>query len=104
MALILEYLAESEKTTTQLAADLPRYFMIKKKSKLTKYFERNLAKLKRKYAKEKMDLIDGVKINFEDSWIHIRKSNTEPIFRIIAEAKSKKRAKELVSESLDMLS
>lgn len=104
MALILEYLAESEKTITRLTSDLPRYFMIKKKSKLTKYFERNLAKLKRKYAKEKMDLIDGVKIDFEDSWVHVRKSNTEPIFRIIAEAKSKKRAKELVSEALDMLS
>jgi len=104
MALILEYLAESETTITRLTSDLPRYSMIKKKGKLTKYFERNLAKLKRKYAKEKMDLIDGVKINFKNSWIHIRKSNTEPIFRIIAEAKSKKRAKELVSESLDMLS
>ncbi|KPL02251.1 MAG: hypothetical protein AMJ73_08995 [candidate division Zixibacteria bacterium SM1_73] len=104
MAVILEYLAESETTITRLAADLPRYSMIKKKGKLTKSFERNLAKLKRKYAKEKINLIDGVRIDFEDSWIHIRKSNTEPVFRIIAEAKSKKRAKELVSESLDMLS
>jgi phosphomannomutase len=103
MALILQYLAESEKPISDLAADLPRYFMIKKKGELTKDFERNLAKLKIKYAKEKIDLMDGVKIDFEDSWIHIRKSNTEPIFRIIAEAKSKKRAKKLVSESLEIL-
>ena len=103
MALILEYLAESEKNVTDLASELPGYFMIKKKGRLTKDFERNLAKLKRKYAKEKIDSIDGVKIDFEDSWIHIRKSNTEPIFRIIAEAKTKKKAKELVSESLEIL-
>ena len=103
MALILQYLAESEKNITDLASDLPRYFMIKKKGKLTKDFERNLAQLKRKYAKEKIVLIDGVKVNFEDSWIHIRKSNTEPIFRIIAEAKSKKKAKELVPEFLEIL-
>ena len=70
---------------------------------ISKDFERNLAKLKRKYAKEKIDLMDGVKINFEDSWIHIRKSNTEPIFRIIAEAKTKKKTKALVSESLKFL-
>jgi phosphomannomutase len=116
MALILEYLAESKKTVTDLAAELPGYFMIKKKGKLTKDFERNQAKLKRKYAKsrkrfgipngfsgEKINLIDGVRIDFEDSWIHIRKSNTEPIYRIIAEAKSEKKAKELVSEVLKIL-
>jgi len=103
MALILEYLAESEKNITDLASDLPRYFMIKKKGRLAKDFEGNLAKLKRKYAKEKIVLIDGVKIELEDCWIHVRKSNTEPIFRIIAEAKSKKKAKELVSESLEIL-
>jgi phosphomannomutase len=116
MALILEYLAESGKTITDLAEDLPRYFMIKKKGRLTKDFEKNLTRLKRKYVKsrkrfgipngfsgEKIDLTDGVRIDFDDSWIHIRKSNTEPIFRIIAEAKSKKRATELISEALEIL-
>ncbi len=103
MALILEYLAESKETITDLASQLPTYFMIKRKGELKKNFERNLTRLRRKYAKEKMVLIDGVRINFEDSWIHIRKSNTEPIFRIIAEAKSKGKAKELVSESLQVL-
>jgi phosphomannomutase len=103
MALILEYLAESKKTITDLAAELPGYFMIKKKGKLTKDFEKNQARLQRKYAKEKINLIDGVRIDFEDSWIHIRKSNTEPIFRIIAEAESKRKAKKLVSEVLKIL-
>lgn len=103
MALILEYLAESEKTITELAEDLPKYFMIKKKGKLTKDFDRTLTRLKTKYAKGKANLTDGVRIDFEDSWLHVRKSNTEPIFRIIAEAKSEKRAKELVTESLKIL-
>lgn len=103
MALILEYLSESEKSITDLALELPRYFMIKIRGRLKKNFERNLSKLKRKYAKEKTALIDGVKISLEDSWIHVRKSNTEPIFRIIAEAKSKKRAKELITESTRIL-
>ncbi|MFQ6002576.1 MAG: phosphoglucosamine mutase [Candidatus Zixiibacteriota bacterium] len=103
MALILEYLAESKKSISDLASDLPKYFMIKKKGKLTEDFERNLAKLKRRYAKERIDLIDGVKIDFEDSWIHIRKSNTEPIFRIIAEAKSKKEVSRLVADGLKIL-
>ncbi len=104
MALILEYLAESKKTITDLASELPRYFMIKERGELKKDFERNLARLRRKYAQEKTALIDGVKIDFKDSWIHIRKSNTEPIFRIIAEAKSMKTAEELVSQSLQVLS
>jgi phosphomannomutase len=103
MALILEYLAESGKNITDLASNLPRYFMIKKKGRLTKDFESDLGKLKRKYAKEKINSIDGVKIELEDCWIHVRKSNTEPIFRIIAEAKSKKKAKKLVSELLEIL-
>ncbi|MFQ6032694.1 MAG: phosphoglucosamine mutase, partial [Candidatus Zixiibacteriota bacterium] len=103
MALILEYLAESKKSISDLASDLPKYFMIKKKGKLTEDFERNLAKLKRRYAKERIDLIDGVKIDFEDSWIHIRKSNTEPIFIIIAEAKSKKEVSRLVADGLKIL-
>ncbi|KPK75078.1 MAG: hypothetical protein AMJ89_04905 [candidate division Zixibacteria bacterium SM23_73] len=103
MALILEYLAESEKNITDLASNLPRYFIIKKKGRLTKDFEGDLDKLRRKYAKEKINSVDGLRVDFEDSWIHIRKSNTEPIFRIIAEAKTKKKAKELVSESLEIL-
>jgi phosphomannomutase len=103
MALILRYLTASNQTITDLASQLPRYFMIKKKGELKKDFERNLARLKRKYAKEKIVLTDGVRINFEDSWIHVRKSNTEPVFRIIAEAKSKGEAQELVSESLRFL-
>ncbi len=103
MALILEYLVESGKTITKVASDLPRYFMIRKKGKLTKDFERNLIRLKRKYTKEKIDLIDGVRIDFKDAWIHIRKSNTEPIFRIIAEAKSKEEALRLISKGSEIL-
>ncbi len=104
MALILQYLTESKKSISQLALTLPRYFMVKKKAKLTKNFEKNLVKLKRKYPQEKINSIDGVRIDLENSWLHIRKSNTEPLVRVIAEAKSKKQASKLVSEGLKILS
>jgi phosphomannomutase len=103
MVLILEYLAESKRSITELAKDLPRYFMIKKKGKLPQDFERALTRLKTKYTEGKINLIDGIRIDFEDSWLQIRKSNTEPIFRVIAEAKSEKRVKELVTEALKIL-
>ncbi len=104
MALILQYMTESKKSISQLFSELPRYFMVKKKAKLTTNLKRNLAKLKRKYSPGKINLIDGVRIDFENSWLHIRKSNTEPVVRVIAEAKFKKQASKLVSDGLKILS
>jgi phosphomannomutase len=103
MALILQYLAESEKSIGQLFSELPRYFMIKKKAKLTKNFERNLVRLKRSFSRSRMNPLDGIRIDFQDSWLHIRKSNTEPLVRVIAEAKSKREASKLVTEGLKIL-
>jgi phosphomannomutase len=103
MALILESLAESKESVSELASDLPRYFMVKKKAKLTKNFERNLVKLKRSYSSGKINPLDGIRIDFQDSWLHIRKSNTEPLVRVIAEAKSKRGASKLVTEGLKIL-
>jgi phosphomannomutase len=104
MALLLQYLAESKKSTSRLFSDLPRYFMMKKKGKLTGSSDRNLARLKRRYTGGKINTLDGVRIDFKDSWIHIRKSNTEPIVRVIAEARSKKKASQLVADGLQFLS
>ncbi len=103
MALILEYLTESKEPISQLASNLPRYFMLKKKAKLTRKFEKNLLKLKRRYSSERINLIDGVRIDFENSWLHIRKSNTEPVVRVIAEAKSKKEASKLVADAVQII-
>ncbi len=104
MALILQYLIESKKSISQLSSELPQYFMIKKKAKLTRNFEKNLAKLKRKYSRGKVNTLDGVRIDLENCWLHIRKSNTEPLVRVIAEAKSEKEASKLVSDGLKILS
>ena len=103
MALILQYLAESEKPISQLFSELPAYFMIKRKAKLTKNFEKNLARLKRVLSGGRINPLDGIRIDFEDSWLHIRKSNTEPLVRVIAEAKSKEKASELVADGLRIL-
>jgi phosphomannomutase len=103
MALILQYLAESEKSISQLFSELPGYFMIKKKAKLSKNFERNIVRLKRSFSRGKINPLDGIRIDFQDSWLHIRKSNTEPLVRVIAEAESKKKASELVAKGLKIL-
>ena len=103
MALILEYLTESNKSIGQLASELPPYFMAKKKAKLTPSFEKNLVRLKRKYSGGKIDTLDGLRIDFQDSWMQIRKSNTEPQVRVIAEARTKEQAKRLVSDALRIL-
>ncbi|KPK99399.1 MAG: hypothetical protein AMJ91_07985 [candidate division Zixibacteria bacterium SM23_73_3] len=103
MALILQYLTESKESISQLSSELSKYFIIKKKAKLPRNFEKNLAKLKRKYTRGKINLIDGVRIDLKDSWLHIRKSNTEPVVRVIAEARSKKKAFELVADGLRIL-
>lgn len=104
MALILQYLTESEKPPSQLFSGLPGYFMVKSKAKLTKNFERNLVKLKASFSDGKINPLDGIRIDFQDSWLHIRKSNTEPLVRVIAEAKSKKEASRLAREGLKILS
>jgi phosphomannomutase len=104
MALMLQYLAESKESITRLFSELPDYFMVKRKTKLTGGFSRNLAKLKRRYSGGKINTLDGVRIDFKDSWLHIRESNTEPVVRAIAEAKSKREASKLAADGLKALS
>jgi phosphomannomutase len=103
MALILQYMVESDKSISRLASELPQYFMIKKKVKLTPSFEKNLPRLKKQFSGGKVNTLDGMRIDFEDSWLQVRKSNTEPEVRIIAEAKSKKEASTLVTDALKIL-
>jgi phosphomannomutase len=59
--------------------------------------------MKEKYSNEQVTDIDGVKIDFADSWVHLRKSNTEPIIRIYSEAKSMKKAEELANSIKDVI-
>ena len=90
VALFLTYLAKKNMTMTELRKTYPAYFASKNKIELTPAIDvdKVLLEIKRKYAGEKINDIDGIKIDFAECWVHLRKSNTEPIIRIYTEAKS----------------
>ncbi len=100
MALILSYLAESVLTVSQALQQIPKYHMLKKTFPINQKFEKSLQRFKAKYRRNSINNEDGLRIDFPESWLHIRKSNTEPIARVISEAKDKKVAEELVSSTL----
>lgn len=99
MALILQSLAEKGKKISQLKQSLPQYYQQKDKISLSSNFNKKLKKYLKRFKQAKIDHLDGVKIKFENSWINIRKSNTEPIIRVMAEAATQEDAKKLVSEA-----
>lgn len=96
-ALFLTYLAKRNMTMTALRATYPAYYASKNKIELTPAIDvdKVLLEMKSRYASENVNDIDGVKIDFAQSWVHLRKSNTEPIIRIYTEAKSAAEADEL---------
>ena len=93
-ALFLTHLAHKGVTMTELRKTYPAYFASKNKIELTPAVDvdKVLREMKGRYAAEKVNNIDGVKIDFADSWVHLRKSNTEPIIRIYTEAGSMEEA------------
>ena len=90
VALFLSLLAEKKMKVSALRASYPSYYMSKKKIQLTPKLDVDgiLRTMETNYSHEKLTTIDGVKIDFADSWVHLRKSNTEPIIRIYTEAPS----------------
>ncbi len=88
IALFLTHLAKSRKTCVGLKKQLPEYFISKNKIELENGIDLNdiLEKISLQYHKQKIDKTDGVKIYFDKEWVHLRKSNTEPIIRIYAES------------------
>lgn len=88
VALFLTYLAKTEMKCSSLRATYPEYYMSKNKIELTPDIDVDalLVKMKQKYASEKVTDIDGVKIDFPREWVHLRKSNTEPIIRVYSES------------------
>tara|TARA_B100000768_G_scaffold177349_1_gene191392 strand:+ start:60 stop:1448 length:1389 start_codon:yes stop_codon:yes gene_type:complete len=94
VALFLSLLAERKIAVSTLRASYPSYFMSKKKIDLNPSIDVNaiLEAMEAKYAHEQISTIDGVKIDFEMEWVHLRKSNTEPIIRIYTEAPSQEKA------------
>src|SRR4030067_393622 len=99
-ALILSYLAESKLTVSQAIQQIPKYYMVKKAFPVNQNFEKLLHKFKSKYRKSIMNTKDGLRIYLPEGWLHIRKSNTEPTARVIAEAKDKREDEELVKTAL----
>lgn len=93
-ALFLMLMAERGGTVAELRASYPSYFMSKKKIQLTPDLDVDalLEAMHDKYKDEDVSTIDGVKIDFPENWVHLRKSNTEPIIRIYTEAKSQNEA------------
>lgn len=89
-ALFLTWLTERGLTMTQLRATYPSYFASKNKIQLTPAIDvdKVLREVKERYSNENVNDIDGVKIDFPENWVHLRKSNTEPIIRVYTEAKS----------------
>ncbi len=107
IALFLSHLAKSKMKASELRKTYPEYFISKNKIELTPdiNIDRVLEQIKQKYQNEKINTIDGVKIDFEreKEWIHLRKSNTEPIIRIYAESQNEKKADELANRIISDL-
>lgn len=103
IALFLTHLAQQKMTCSQLKATYPQYFISKNKIQLSDGIDVDdiLAQVKEKYADERINDIDGVKIDFAESWVHLRKSNTEPIIRIYAEAHTENEAAALAEKIID---
>ena len=89
-ALFLSLLAEKQVSVSDLRANYPSYFMSKNKINLKDNVDLDnvLNKITTQYKNQKISIIDGIKIDFDDGWVHLRKSNTEKIIRIYTEAKS----------------
>jgi phosphomannomutase len=99
IALVLHLLAESGKSVTELLADIPRYMIVKEKiSCASDRIAGVLRMVRQEFAEYQMDTRDGVKVIVPDGWLLVRGSNTEPIIRVVAEAKSEERARSLVEE------
>ena len=103
VALFLSLLAERKIAVSTLRASYPSYFMSKKKIDLipTIDVDKILVDIKMKYAQEEISTIDGVKIDFLNEWVHLRKSNTEPIIRIYTEAPTQEAADNLANKIIN---
>ncbi|MDR1809636.1 MAG: phosphoglucosamine mutase, partial [Prevotella sp.] len=103
IALFLTHLAKEQKTVSELRATYPPYFIAKQKIELTPDIDVDaiLKAVKEKFASYDVTDIDGVKIDFPDKWVHLRKSNTEPIIRIYSEASTMPEAEQSGAEIIE---
>ena len=105
IALFLSHLAHEKKKVSEIRASYPEYFIAKQKVQLTPSIDVDaiLKVVKEKYVQYDVTDIDGVKIDFPDKWVHLRKSNTEPIIRVYSEAHSMKEAEDIGAEVMAVI-
>ena len=105
IVLFLSHLSELNIKTSELLDIYPKFYMIKDKINLNENFDFDQLKNKMKefYKEQDIDLRDGVKIKFDESWLHIRKSNTEPIIRIYTEAKSQLKCNKIIEDFKNLI-
>ena len=103
VALFLTHLAHKKMKVSELRATYSQYFMSKNKIELTPQIDVDaiLVAMTEKYKNENISIVDGVKIDFAENWVHLRKSNTEPIIRIYTEAKTQEEADKLALRIID---
>jgi phosphomannomutase len=107
MALVLDLLAAEGRPLSALVAEMPSYAMIKHRIELAPGDDgaatRALARVEEHFAGERLDRTDGLRLDLDDGWVHLRPSNTEPIMRLIAEATTEKRARALIDEVIGVI-
>ena len=105
IALFLSHMAHEKKKVSEIRASYPLYFIAKQKVELTPSINVDaiLKAVKEKYSQYDVTDIDGVKIDFPDKWVHLRKSNTEPIIRVYSEAHSMKEAEKIGGEIMNVI-
>jgi phosphomannomutase len=109
IALFLTHVAKSGVPVSRLRAKYPNYVISKNKIELTPSIDvdKVLEEIKKKYKKQPINTIDGVKIEFDHEWVHLRKSNTEPIIRIYAESdleiKAENLAKKIIADIKEII-
>jgi phosphomannomutase len=105
MALVLHLLAETGKTVTELLETVPRYHLVKDKMACpSDRIPLVLRMLRQEFSNFPMDTRDGVKVIQPEGWFLVRGSNTEPILRVVAEAKTEEHAQEMVSAIVNRIS
>ena len=101
IALVLQLMAETEKTLSELVSEIGSYYMSKEKFVANQLqMQQILDLVKGSFADAKVDATDGLRLDFSDGWLHLRSSNTEPVMRLIVEAKDKESARKYIDAVL----
>jgi len=104
IGLILDYMAKTGKRISELAVSIPKLYLVKKKLDLDENsIQKVLEHVKKTYANDDVNTLDGVKVTWKDSWMHLRKSGTEGALRIFAEAMSMEKANAIADEMIDTI-